>query len=166
MVEPPVSTSTFSVLSEREADIVLDELTACELLTLYDADNAYDELIANDAVVARDDETAQLAVPINSPRNDPVYEPVNGAVNELNCVELLITPEGRPVGNTYDALVAHDAVPNSDDVIPPLTTRMVPDTLSPLPVTSNDPVMTALPENGNPTPVDEIPENEPENEPE
>lgn len=26
------------------------------------------------------------------PKNEPVKEPVNGAVSELNCVELLITP--------------------------------------------------------------------------
>jgi hypothetical protein len=47
--------------------------------------------VAADAVVAKDAEVtllAQLAVPnvepLRTPRNDPVKEPVNGRVSELN----------------------------------------------------------------------------------
>jgi hypothetical protein len=40
---------------------------------------------------------------------------------------------------TYDAVVANEAVPNNDPVIP-------------LPLTNKLPVITALPENGNPAP--------------
>ena len=53
-------------------------------------------------MVANDDDTAlvaQLAVPnvepLWIPINDPVKEPVNGAVSEVNCVELEITPAGN-----------------------------------------------------------------------
>jgi hypothetical protein len=45
-------------------------------------------VIANDDVIARDDETAKLAVPnvepLCTPINDPVKEPVKGRVSELN----------------------------------------------------------------------------------
>lgn len=44
---------------------------------------------AKDALVAF---CAQLAVPVNDPTNDPVNDPVNGDVNDVNWVELLMTP--------------------------------------------------------------------------
>lgn len=67
MVDPPASTSTFSVESALEADIVLDELIACELLTLYDADTPYEDDIAYEDVMAREELTAHEDVPNNEP---------------------------------------------------------------------------------------------------
>ena len=50
--------------------------------------------------------------PVPSPLNDPVKEPVNGAVSEVNCVELEITPAGNVTVafSAYDAVVANEAV--------------------------------------------------------
>lgn len=59
-----------------------------------------------------------------------------------------------------DAETATLLVPNSDPVIP------LPSTRNPLPEICNEPVITALPLNGNPAPVLEIPTKLPLNEPE
>lgn len=163
MVEPPDSTSTFSVESALDAEMVRDALTAYELDTLYDDESAYELLIANDAVVAREDDTDQLPVPTNAPRREPVYEPVNGAVSELNCNDddtnagLFATL----IYSTYDDVTAWEAVPRSCDAVMPAPMRFMP-----LLDTVNDPVMIALPLYGNPTPDDTLPVNDPLNEPE
>jgi hypothetical protein len=67
---------------------------------------AHDADIANDEVVANDADVAQLLVPINVPVNEPVKLPVNGAVSDVNCVELDTIPFGNPVGNTYEDVMA------------------------------------------------------------
>lgn len=59
-----------------------------------------------------------------------------------------------------DAETATLLVPNSDPVIP------LPSTRNPLPEICNEPVITALPLNGNPAPVLEIPTKLPLNDPE
>jgi hypothetical protein len=93
-------------------------------------------------------------------------------VNALNCNELEIVPAGNPVGSTYDAVVAIDADTDQLEVpknpvlaVTDPNTFCEPVMVKPLPVISNDPVITALPENGNPVPVLLLPKNEPENEP-
>jgi hypothetical protein len=70
VVLPPDNTSTFSLLSALEAEMV------------------------------RDDETAQEAVPVNAPTNEPVKEPVMGEVKLLSWSELDIVPAGNPDGIT------------------------------------------------------------------
>lgn len=85
-----------------------------------------------------------MNVPVNEPVNDPV----------LICRDEDTVPAGSPVGRTYDAVIAtdavraHDAVPNRDEVIP------TPTTMRPLDEMRSEPVMTALPLNGNPCPFD------------
>lgn len=78
-------------------------LICTELETTPDGSivGAKDAEVANDAVVAIDDDTAQLLVPTNTPVNDPVNEPV------LICSEEETTPVGSMVG-AYDAVVAND----------------------------------------------------------
>lgn len=199
MVEPPDSTSTFSVEFARDEDTAYDEVNAYELLIANDADTAqllvpmraprsepvYDPVIGAvnefncnellsvpagspdgrtyEEVIALDDVTAQLAVPTSAPRSDPVYDPVIGAVNELSCSELDIN-----VGlfttlaySTNDAVSALDAVPVSRDAVSPFPIIFIP-----LLETVSDPVITALPTYGNPTPVFETPKKLPLNEPE
>ena len=67
--------------------------------------------VAADAVVAKELDTelvAQLAVP----NVDPLWVPINDPVNDpvLICRELDTIPEGNPVGNTYELVIANDAV--------------------------------------------------------
>jgi len=62
-------------------------------------------LSANEAVTALD---AQLLVPNDDPVNMPTNEPVNDPV--LICRELLTVPAGSPDGNTYDDVIAKEAV--------------------------------------------------------
>ena len=191
MVLPPLNTSTFSLLSALDADIAREDETAqlevptnvpvrepvndpviglvrlfnwseLEMVPAGSPDGrTNDAVIAFDAVIALDDETAQLAVPVNDPIREPVKEPVIGFVRLLNCSELDIVPAGSPVGSTYDAVIAlddvmerdddsaHDEVPRNEPVIPWVTFND-PVMLTPLPDTKSEPVMTADPLNGNP----------------
>ena len=108
-------------------------------------------------LIARDADCAHEAVPVSDPTNDPVNDPVIGAVRLFSCNELEIVPTGNPDGSTNEAVVAldddsaHDEVPSNDPVIP-WVTLSDPVTMIPLPDTNNDPVITALPLNGNPAP--------------
>jgi hypothetical protein len=104
----------------------------------------------NEAVVALDEDTAQEAVPVKDPTNEPVNDPVMGAVRLLSCNELESVPAGSPDGRTNEAVIALDddaaqlEVPSTEPVNPlPLNTI-------PLDDIKNEPVMTALPVNGNP----------------
>ena len=93
--------------------------------------------VAADAVVAKDAEVtllAQLAVPnvepLRTPRNDPVKEPVNGRVSELNCSELETVPAAAAAAfSTKLAVVAKD-----DE------TTLLAQLLVPIKVPVNDPV--------------------------
>ena len=93
--------------------------------------------------------------PVPSPLNDPVKEPVNGAVSEVNCVELDTTPAGNVAVafNAYDAVVAKELdtvlvaqllVPNSEPVIPPLITLILPERMLSDPVCVIDPLEKIL----------------------
>ena len=87
---------------------------------------AYDAVVANEddvgmnvILVAADADTAfdaQLAVPTNVPKCEPVKEPVNASVNVLNCVELDIILFGNPNGFTYEAVVVNEDVVAKDAV--------------------------------------------------
>ena len=104
-------------------------------------------------------------------------EPVIGEVKLLSCSELENVPAGSPDGSTNEAVVALDddtaqlLVPSMEPVNPlPLNTI-------PLPDTKREPVIIALPLNGNPgvaftandavnaldadTAHDEVPKNDP-----
>lgn len=96
-------------------------------------------------------------------------------LDELNNAILLIVP--GPTG-AKEAVVANEAVPDSEPDIDPVSPP--PIKLIPLPEMSSDPVITALPENGNPAPLaafnandavnawdadtahDDVPKNDPE----
>lgn len=112
MVDPPESTSTFSVESALDADIVLDEETA------YDAETAYEDVIANDAVVARDEDSAQLAVPSNEPVTPlPLkYNPLEDINSEPVMTALPVNGNPGVAFIAYDAVVALDAVTAWDAV--------------------------------------------------
>jgi hypothetical protein len=87
--------------------------------------------------------------PLWVPINDPVKEPV------LICDELLTTPAGNVAValNAYDAVVAKELdtvlvaqllVPNSELVIPPLVTLILPDNILREPVFVIDPLEMIL----------------------
>jgi hypothetical protein len=63
--------------------------------------------------MVRDEDIAQLEVPVTEPTKDPVNEPVIGAVKLLSCRELDTVPAGRPDGATKDADNAALLVPRN-----------------------------------------------------
>ena len=174
MVEPPESTSTFSLESALDAEIVREAETAqLDVPTnvpvrepVYDPVMGLVKLLSckeleivpigkpegstYDEVMALDEDTAHEAVPVSDPAKDPEKDPVMGLVKLLSCKELEIVPTGNPLGSTYEDVIALDAddaqleVPNTEPVNP------LPLKIIPLPLINNDPVMTALPLNGNP----------------
>jgi hypothetical protein len=73
--------------------------------------------------------------PVPSPLNDPVKEPVNGAVSEVNCVELDTTP----AGNVAVAFAAYDAVV-ANELDTALLAQLAVPNVEPLRVPINDPV--------------------------
>ena len=168
VVLPPLNTSTFSLLSALEAEMVRDEDTAHEAVPNIEPVtplplkyNPLPEISnepvmiafplkgnpvpepafnANEAVRALDAEAAQLLVPKNEPEYipSPVVEP----------------PEST---STFSLLSALDAeIARDDDIDTELDTALlaVPsnEPVIPLPLTNSEPVMIALPENGNPEP--------------
>lgn len=91
----------------------LPVLTCAELETRVGlfatfVNSTYDEVADQEEDTALDD---QLDVPINEPTNEPVNDPV------LICCELETVPTGNPDGNTYEAVVANEAVAGTNVIL-------------------------------------------------
>ncbi len=97
-----------------------------------------------DAVVANEDDMATDAVPnvdpLCIPMNEPVKEPVF-TVNVIDVAAEAVVENEELIEN--DAVVAFDAVPNNEAVTLPEITLIDPD------INVSDPVIVALPLNGN-----------------